>query len=190
MRKGAPATLFVFVNKPCVALGLNRVAAEDVFEEYCAAHGIPVLRRVSGGGTVYHDEGNLNYSMCVSRRLVSGLISPRKMFEELSKIPVEALRKCGVAAVLRPISDLVVDGKKVSGNALKITKDAVMYHGTVLVSTPIEAIEATLKVPKERAGISHGEYVSNLNALGYGVTAEMLAGALLAAFESYLMTRS
>jgi lipoate-protein ligase A len=99
-------------NASSVILGKSQSAYAEVDLDYARAHGIRIVRRITGGGAVYHDEGNLNYTY-ISPATEGGTLD----FAAFSKPIVEALASLGVNAVLTGRNDLEVNGKKISGNA-------------------------------------------------------------------------
>ena len=113
-------------NNPAVVCGChqNLFAEVDIVE--ALKRGVSLVRRITGGGTVYHDLGNLNYTIITDRG------SKALNYEKYIDFMVQALRKLGIAASANRISDIVVDGLKVSGSAQKVTKERVLHHGTLL----------------------------------------------------------
>lgn len=96
-------------NEPCVVIGKNQVAADEINPDYVSARSLPVVRRMTGGGAVYHDAGNLNFSFIQNGE-------PNRA--KLCRPVIEVLRSLGVEAELSGRNDITVDGRKVSGTAM------------------------------------------------------------------------
>ena len=116
-------------NAPSVIVGCHQNTAEEVNEEYVKTHNIPVVRRVTGGGAVYHDLGNLNFSFL--RFMEKG---EDTSFSRYIMPIVEALKSIGIQAEMSGRNDMLAEGKKFSGNAQKKSGQKLLQHGTLLVS--------------------------------------------------------
>lgn len=135
--------LFLFyINAPSVILGRNQNAFEEVDPDYLAANGIQLVRRLSGGGTVYHDLGNLNFSF----------ISPERddlhNFAKFTGPIVAALAQLGIRAELRNRSSLFVGNEKISGNAQYASRGRVLSHGTLLFDADLAQLNRAVR-PKQ-----------------------------------------
>ncbi len=135
--------LLFYINEPSIIVGRNQNTVEEINTEYVDSNGIKVVRRLSGGGAVYHDEGNLNFSFITKDDGESF-----HNFEKFTKPVVEALNKLGVPAELKGRNDLVADGRKISGNAQFSTKGRMFSHGTLMFDSEIEHVVAALNVNK------------------------------------------
>ena len=135
---------FVWRVEPTVIFGRNQVLENEVNLEYCREHGVDIVRRKSGGGCVYSDLGNIMISY-VSRR---GDVS--EVFDRYMTALTEALRALGVPAVKSGRNDILVDGRKVSGNAFHQLPDRSIVHGTLLYSTDLEALTEAIRPPVEK----------------------------------------
>ncbi len=134
--------LFLFyINEPSIIIGRNQNALEEVNLEYVEANGIPVVRRLSGGGAVYHDLGNLNFSF-ILRGGKENLVD----FKKFSAPVVRALVEMGIPAGLGGRNDIQVDGRKVSGLASYSVGKGMVCHGTLLFDTDLSRLEDALKV--------------------------------------------
>ncbi|MCH4827178.1 lipoate--protein ligase [Planococcus halocryophilus] len=137
--------LLFYINEPSIIIGKNQNTAEEINTDYVDSNGIHVVRRLSGGGAVYHDLGNLNYSFIT----VDDGESFRN-FRKFTEPVVQALQSLGVNAELSGRNDLMAEGRKISGNAQFSTRGRMFSHGTLLFDTEIEAVVSALKVSKEK----------------------------------------
>lgn len=129
----------VWRNKPSVIVGRNQNAVAQINHLFTHRYSIPVLRRISGGGTVYHDLGNVNFSFICDKRQTS----TRDYRRFLSPV-VRFLKHLGVAARLAGESDIMLDSGKISGNAQHHHKGRVLHHGTILFDTRLENLREAL----------------------------------------------
>ncbi|MBR4596280.1 MAG: lipoate--protein ligase [Bacteroidales bacterium] len=141
------AVFCLWQNAPAVIIGLNQSAYAEVNLPYLEAHGIKLARRVTGGGAVYHDLGNLNYS----------IVGPAREVEKYYDLMADALRRLGLPAERTGRNDIMVDGLKCSGWAKRLSKDRMMIHGTLMWDVDLEALTEALAVPGSKlsaAGIA------------------------------------
>ncbi len=132
--------LLLWQNDNTVVVGLNQNTAEEIDPDFVAQHNITVVRRISGGGAVYHDLGNLNYSFLTD----SG--APETLLLERFTEPVcRALAAMGVDARRGGRNDILVDGKKISGVAQRIQGKRILHHGTLLFSSDPDMIAGALR---------------------------------------------
>ncbi len=132
---------FLWQNRPSVIIGLNQSAYAEVNLPYLEEQGIVLARRVTGGGAVYHDFQNLNYT-------ITGRIRDLETdYPAYVETMVRALRALGVPAELSGRNDILVDGRKCSGYAKRISKDRLMIHGTLMYDVDIDALTKALAVP-------------------------------------------
>lgn len=129
--------LFLYVNRPCVVLGRFQNPWIECHLPYLVKNDIWLVRRQSGGGCVFHDDGNLNFSFITS----DPMIDRRKHSELL----VEAFKKAHIDLEISPRNDLWFQSRKISGSAYKQTKFGSFHHGTFLVSSDLEQLEESLK---------------------------------------------
>jgi len=132
-------------NEPTVVLGKNQNIYAEVNLDYTEAKGIHVVRRITGGGAVYHDEGNVNYTFITSRERASVLD-----FAHFTAPIVEALEHWGVKAELSGRNDLLADGLKFSGNAQHATDKRILHHGTLLFDSDLAVLSKALKPDTEK----------------------------------------
>lgn len=121
---------FLWRNRPAVIIGLNQNAYSEVNLDYLNSHGITLARRVTGGGAVYHDLQNMNYT------IIGRNPSPQPM--------VDALRSLGVPAELTGRNDIFVEGKKVSGYARRVSHDQEIIHGTLMYNVDLDTLTHVL----------------------------------------------
>ncbi|MDX8045734.1 lipoate--protein ligase [Gracilibacillus sp. S3-1-1] len=143
---GADDTYLLFyINAPSIIIGKNQNTIEEINTDYVEEQGIKVVRRLSGGGAVYHDEGNLNFSF-----ITKDDGNSFHNFAKFTEPVVEALNKLGVPAELKGRNDLVADGRKISGNAQFTTKGRMFSHGTLMYDSEIENVVRALNVKTEK----------------------------------------
>ena len=135
---------FVWRVDPTVIIGRNQDLEAEVNMDYCREHGVEVVRRKSGGGCVYSDKGNIMISYISGRGDVS------EVFERYLDMLTSCLRSLGLPAEKSGRNDILVDGRKVSGNAFHMLPDRSIVHGTLLYSTDFDALEAAIRPPVEK----------------------------------------
>ena len=133
--------LIFYVHDPAIIIGQHQNTIEEINEEYVKEKGIHVQRRLSGGGAVYHDHGNLNFSFIVrgSRENVND-------FNVLTQPVIKTLEKIGIKAELSGRNDLLIDGRKFSGNAQFFRNGRLLQHGTLLFDSEMSELGNALKV--------------------------------------------
>jgi lipoate-protein ligase A len=132
--------LILYSNIPSVVIGKHQSPHRESDTEYVIKHKIPVIRRLSGGGTVYHDEGNLNFTFI--RNSEPG---HQVDFRKYTRPVIEFLSAYGVDARLEGKNDLKVNGLKISGNAEHVHRNRVMHHGTLLFDSDLAALKKSLR---------------------------------------------
>lgn len=135
---------FVWRVAPTVIIGRNQVLEAEVNLDYCRSHGVKVVRRRSGGGCVYSDMGNIMMSYVSSRGDVPDV------FDRYLSSLTECLKSLGLNAEKSGRNDVLVDGRKVSGNAFHQLPDRSIVHGTLLYDTDFDALETAIKPPVEK----------------------------------------
>jgi len=132
---------FLYINQPALIVGKHQNTLAEINLDKVEAENIPVIRRLSGGGTVFHDLGNLNY--CFIKKGEKGKLVD---FKKYSEPIINTLQKLGVNAKFEGKSDLTIEGKKFSGNASHVYRNKVMQHGTMLFSSDLKRLNQLLKV--------------------------------------------
>ena len=131
--------LILWQNDQSVIIGQNQNTLEEINEAFVKTHGIRVVRRQTGGGAVYHDLGNLNYSFITDWNDDAD-IAIRKFTDAVA----DALKSLGLRAEASGRNDILIDGRKVSGTAQRILGHRILYHGTLLFDTDPEMIAGAL----------------------------------------------
>ena len=134
--------LYLWQNQNTVVIGKNQNAWQECRTELLEREGGKLARRSSGGGAVFHDTGNLNFSFLVDRNFYD-------VHKQL-RVILKAVEKLGIKAEFSGRNDLVVDDKKFSGNAFSVRKTSALHHGTILVSADMEKMTRYLQVSKEK----------------------------------------
>jgi lipoate-protein ligase A len=129
----------VWRSKPAVIVGKHQNALAEINPSFIRDHNIPVARRLSGGGTVYHDKGNLNFSFITNEK-PGHLID----FKRYAMPVCEFLEKTGIPASLGGKNEILVNGLKISGNAGHVYKNRVLHHGTLLFDTNLQWLRSSL----------------------------------------------
>ena len=141
-----PPFMLFYIEKPCIIVGRNQNTVEEINEDYCKQHGITITRRLSGGGAMYQDLGNLCFSFIVP--------ADRQRFGDFKTLVqpiVDALHEMGATgAEVTGRNDIVIDGKKFSGNAMYTRNGKTFCHGTLMFDVDTDAVAGALKVPKDK----------------------------------------
>jgi lipoate-protein ligase A len=152
----------LYRNEPSVIIGKHQNAFAEVNHLFVKQHQIPVIRRLSGGGTVYHDMGNINFTFIHNGR-EGHLVDFKKFITPMCTV----LMNLGVPAALNSRNDMVINGLKISGNAEHVFKNRTLHHGTLLYSANLDNLRESLKVQPQqyvdRAVRSVPSAVTNIN---------------------------
>ncbi|HEX6059579.1 MAG TPA: lipoate--protein ligase [Gemmatimonadaceae bacterium] len=132
--------LLFYINAPAIIIGRNQNTIEEIDPDVVAARGIHVVRRISGGGAVYHDLGNLNFSVMTPH--VSGRFN---RYDHFTRPVIDVLRALGVPAELSGRNDILAGGRKISGNAQFARPDRMFSHGTLLFDSDLDHVTAALR---------------------------------------------
>ena len=160
--KADEPVFYLWQNRPSVIIGLNQSAYAEVNLPYLREKGIVLARRVTGGGAVYHDLQNLNYT-------ITGRIRDLETdYPAYVDTMARALRQLGVPAEVSGRNDILVEGRKCSGYAKRVSKDRLMIHGTLMYDVDIDTLTRVLDTPGSKlsaAGVSSvRSRVANLKA--------------------------
>lgn len=134
---GSEPVLFLYVNRPCVVIGKHQNPWRECDLGAMQTDGVPLVRRVSGGGAVYNDEHNLNIAVFSERATYKR--------DNVADLFIEILAEFGVEAAVEGASSLVADGRKISGQAFCYRRDMVLHHGTLLLDTDLERMDRYLR---------------------------------------------
>lgn len=148
-------------SQPSIVVGKHQNALAEINHEFVRENRIPVARRLSGGGTVFHDPGNVNFTFIRNVKDIS------EVNFKIFTVPVAAaLKKLDVEAYTTGRNDLLIDGKKISGNAEHVHKNRVLHHGTLLFNSQLDALKGALKVDlskfEDKAVQSNRSEVANI----------------------------
>ncbi|HFH8085655.1 TPA: lipoate--protein ligase [Streptococcus agalactiae] len=135
----------LWINEPAIIIGRHQNTIQEINKEFIDKNGIHVVRRLSGGGAVYHDLNNLNYTI-ISNNTQEGAFD----FQTFSKPVIDTLAKLGVKAEFTGRNDLEINGQKFAGNAQAYYKGRMMHHGCLLFDVDMSVLGQALKVPKDK----------------------------------------
>ncbi|WIV13408.1 lipoate--protein ligase [Proteiniborus sp. MB09-C3] len=137
--------IILWINEPTVVIGRNQNTIEEINSKFIKEHNINVVRRMSGGGAVYHDHGNVNYTFITSSEGDSA-----NNFRKFTQPVIDLLDKLGVKAEFSGRNDITIDGKKVSGTAQYYFKDRMLHHGAILFNTDLNILKDVLNVKLDK----------------------------------------
>ena len=132
-------------NHNAIIVGKHQNTIAEINPAYVKEHGIHVVRRLSGGGAVYHDLGNINFTF-IARNTAGSNFD----FATFCRPVIKALESFGVPAQLNGRNDMTIDGKKFSGNSQYMKHGRVMHHGTIMYDSDLEVVTQALNVPKDK----------------------------------------
>ncbi|MEI6823567.1 MAG: lipoate--protein ligase [Bacteroidota bacterium] len=143
----------LWINEPCIIVGKHQNAIAEINIDYVKENNIPVIRRLSGGGTVFHDLGNLNFTFIKKENQQTNID-----FKKFTQPIIDILNTLGIEAQHSNKSDITINAKKISGNAEHIWKHKTLHHGTLLFSSNINTLREAIKV---KSGIYHDKAVKS-----------------------------
>lgn len=167
-------------NENTVVVGKNQNTYEEVSLPYIKNHHTHVVRRLSGGGAVYHDLGNLNFTFIINSKK-----SQKINFDEFTTIIAKALNELGVSAYVNGRNDILVDGKKISGNSQYIKGERTMHHGCLLYETKLDEMSKVLNVSNTKI-VSKG--IKSVQSRVANVSSYMKEPMTMEEFKSHLVS--
>lgn len=174
--------LFIlWINEPTIVIGKHQNAIEEINKTYTDEHGIHVVRRLSGGGAVYHDLNNLNYTI-ISNKSQEGAFD----FKTFSQPVIETLADLGVTATFTGRNDLEIDGKKFCGNAQAYYKGRMMHHGCLLFDVDMTVLGNALQVSKDKI---ESKGVKSVRARVTNILDELPEKMTVEAFSNQLLNK-
>ncbi len=167
--------LFLWQSRPTVVIGKNQNPWRECDVMWMAAEQIDLARRISGGGAVYHDEGNLNYAFFMPREAYTP--------DDIYELVIAVLAELGVEATRWNRTSLMVNDQKVSGNAFCLRRNVAMHHGTLLINADRKRLSRSLKVPDwqitTKATASVPAPVQNLAACSDSINVERVVNVFI-----------
>ncbi len=140
LKNSSEDVLMLWQSEPSVVVGKHQNTIAEVNMDFVRENNIPVIRRISGGGTVYHDLGNVNLTLVTTSAKQENLIDFRKFTQPV----IDFLKQFHLDAVFEGKNNLTVKGKKFSGNSAHVFKNKVMHHGTFLYNTDLDRLEKVI----------------------------------------------
>ena len=170
--------LFLWQSTPTVVIGKNQNPWRECNSGWMAEHGVQLARRISGGGAVYHDAGNLNYAF----------LMPRERYDADAVFGIigDVLSDMGLSAERMNRTSLAIDGFKFSGNAFCFRRKGALHHGTLLINAALDAVRESLEAPawkiETRATASIPARVKNLSEWKPGLTLDAVRDLFVSRF--------
>lgn len=146
---GSSNTLRFLRFTPCALLGYHQSAAQELDLDYCQTQGIEVQRRITGGGAIYFDPGQLGWELYLGRRDL-GVADMEAVSRRLCDLAAAGMRRLGIEAGFRPRNDIEVGGRKISGTGGVVEGDALLFQGTLLLDFDVEKMLRVLRVSAEK----------------------------------------
>ena len=176
-----------FWSNPCsVILGRGQTLTSEVNQVFCRNHQIPIARRITGGGTVYHDEGNLNISLFFPKSALKKPDDVKETTSLFTNLLKESLEATGINEInIDEFNSLLYKNRKVSGAAAYFTKDTILHHSTLLLAADLDKLEGSLIHHKEpRRGRSRYTPTTNLSSLQLEIWKKTFIKLLEETFEA------
>ncbi len=189
-----PNTIRFWRNANTIVIGRFQCPTLEIKFSECLKYSVEVIRRFTGGGAVYHDLGNLNYAVSIRRPHPKFSGDLLEAFKTICECVIEGLKILGVNAYFKPINDIEVNGRKISGLAGMITKNLIFIHGCILISSNLSILNRVLNIPKEyleskRISDVKARVTTLRDELGRDVSVEEVKNALAEGFEKRLNIR-
>ncbi len=185
-----PIVRVCYFKKPSVSIGFFQSVFKEVDVALCAKEGVEIFRRMTGGGAVYKDpQREINYSFIIPERDERVSLNVVESYKIICDAIIKGLNEeFGINAVFKPINDIVVNNKKISGNAQTRREGVILQHGTILLDVDYDKMFSLLKIPDEKIKgkmiNSAKERVTSLSReLGRTVSFEDAERAIIRGFE-------
>ena len=165
-------------NSPCIVVGKNQNTLSEINKDYVDKNNITIVRRLSGGGAVFHDLGNINFTF---------ISNQKETFNDFKRFTVpiiDALKQLNVNAEFSGRNDLTIDGKKFSGNAQYCYKNRVLHHGTLLFSANVTDISQSLNVKEKKF---EGKAVKSVKSRVTNISSHLKSPMKVEEFIEFLM---
>ncbi|HWQ46740.1 MAG TPA: lipoate--protein ligase, partial [Longilinea sp.] len=166
-------------NHNTVVVGKHQNTVEEINQEYVRTHDIRVVRRLSGGGAVYHDLGNLNFTFIVDKNVIGDFD-----FKVFTTPVIKALAKLGITAEFNSRNDLTIEGKKFSGNSQYHKGNRMLHHGTLLFNSDLDVIEQVLTVKQDKI---ESKGIKSIRSRVTNISEHMQGAASVAEFKALLV---
>ena len=144
-----PTVRFYGWIPPAISIGYFQSLADEVDISSCESLGVDYVRRITGGGAVFHDK-ELTYSIVIPEAHPAIPKNILKSYGRICNAIIQGLTNLGISSTYAPINDILVDGKKISGNAQTRKERTVLQHGTILLDVDVDTMFSLLKVPNEK----------------------------------------
>lgn len=176
-----PNTLhFYRRDRPTISLGYFESVEDSVNMDVVKERGVQIVRRMSGGSAIYTDPGQLIYSAVISKEFLPE--DPEIIYETVCSAVIRGLTRMGLKAEFKPVNDILINGKKVSGSAQKMEKHCVIQHGTIIIDTDFDLMFKVLKTGKKK--VRTRDQMTSLSAeLGRAVGVDEVKEAVVQGFS-------
>lgn len=185
LRNYTGEVLFLYINNPSVIVGKHQNLLAEINYRYVVENNVFLARRITGGGAVFHDPGNLNYAFFAASQVGTQVNFPKYL-----NWVIQVLERLGISAVYEGKNNLRVDGLKISGNAGHVFKNIALHHGTLLVNANLQMLSACLKVKEgcytDKAVKSIRAKVANLSQFRPDINVEILIEKFSEVMEGHI----
>lgn len=172
----------LWINEKAIIVGKNQNTFEEINYPAVKEDGVKVVRRLSGGGAVYHDAGNLNFTFIVSKKTIKGeVLGDYYYFLEMI---IKTLSKLGLKVTFEGKNDLQILGKKISGSAQYFSKKVILHHGTLMFDVNLDKLQKYLVVSKQKI-ISKG--IKSLRARVTNIVSHLLTKISIEQFKDHII---
>jgi lipoate-protein ligase A len=153
-KKVANTLHFYLRNPAAVSVGRSKKIQDDINVDECRKNNVKIVRRTTGGGTIFTDKDCLIYSLVFDKERLESP-SPQEIFGHICNSLVSALKKCKIDTVYKPPNDILLNGRKISGSSQILKEGIVLIHGTILIDTDLKLMNNVLRQSKN-------DYVSTI----------------------------